>query len=214
MILRKLLALLLIGALEMVPVTAVAASITITDPYCSDFMVSGPPGALSLTCSASGSGGGGTTPPPPPPPPAPNLCTGYEQLREDILVGTGAANVADLNGYTFGGNTLFVVKVTTPTTWAPKPNRDGTPGTARNANVTVAEHMAGPAEYLVSVSKFACDFRPVDPTGKNGPLVMQQSAYPSLSVPAATFYPGLVLYVNIKGVTCTQCGVIMYFSKP
>ena len=208
MILRKLLALLLIAALEAAPVVQ-AASITITDPACSDFAVSGTPGDLHLGCIASAPG----NPPPPPPPPVVDLCAPFGVLREDTVPGTGVANMVSVGP--FGGNVLYVVKVTTPKTWTPKPNRDGTPGTARDVTVSASEYMAGTNTYVLSASKTACDFRPVDPTGATGPVAMSSpDVGPNIRVPAAWFYPGSVYFINVRCLTGLNCGVIVQNSKP
>jgi hypothetical protein len=95
----------------------------------------------------------------------------------------------------FAWNGVWVVKLTVPV--------DATPGAAGAA--TAAEFGGPPTPRQMTISRFPCDFRPVDPTGNNGPLAQVASNTTRIqfvlgagSMGTPGLAPGLIYYVNLR----------------
>ena len=122
----------------------------------------------------------------------------------------------------FQWNGVWVIGVTVPA---------GTRASTSPGSVSVAEFGGPPTARDVTISRAACDFRPVDPTGVNGPFVEAigfttnsyltvSSSYPG----AAVLQPGQTYYINVRNrapdgsITCPstqqRCDASMDLSIP
>lgn len=95
----------------------------------------------------------------------------------------------------FAWNGVWVVKLTVPI--------DATSGAGGAA--TVAEFGGPPTARQMSISRFPCDFRPVDPTGNNGPLALVASNTARIqfvvgagSMGTPGLAQGVVYYANVR----------------
>lgn len=122
----------------------------------------------------------------------------------------------------FSSNGAYVVQFTVP----------GSPGTYRDAGSTDIAEYNGPNTFRhMTLSKSACDFRPVDPTGAAGPLALGYgtSARINWNVGAApaALVPGQTYYFNFRnwgpdlnggagGVSCatSACNAIIQLNFP
>jgi hypothetical protein len=103
------------------------------------------------------------------------------------------------------------------------PPASGLPG-----YIQVAEFQGPPAFRQITVSRFACDFRAVDPSGNNGPMVMVNNGLtPGLTFnvgrsPTTPITLGGTYYFNVRnyyppiGDTCatSNCPVLVQFTWP
>jgi hypothetical protein len=163
---------------------------------------SGSPGLQSY--SVSGSNAGGTGPAATrgvgwvsSAPPAPGLCAQYPSYLFSDLGWADAEiysrDFTDSPGFAWNG--VWVVKLSVPA--------DAPVG--KGGQISVAEFFGPPTAREVTISRTACDFRPVDPTGNNGPLVVGEGVGPSQAfvIGASSggkpgLAPGVDYYVSIR----------------
>jgi len=81
----------------------------------------------------------------------------------------------------------------------------GTPASSAAGSVSIAEFGGPPTARDVTISRSACDFRPVDPSGTNGPVAeatgFTTNTYLMVSSPlsgAAVLQPGQTYYINVR----------------
>jgi hypothetical protein len=130
-------------------------------------------------------------------PPPPGLCTQvpsylYSDLGwSDALI--YSRDFADAPGFAWNG--AWVVKLSVPS------NATG----SSSGNINIVEFDGPPTPRDATISRLPCDFRPVDPTGANGPLARSQGTGPSFlfqlgasSQGKVGLAPGLDYYVNIR----------------
>jgi hypothetical protein len=156
------------------------------------------------TYSISASNAGGTGPPAyasvnwqASPSPPPGLCSQYPSfLYTDE--GWSNATIASrdfVDDPGFAWNGVWVVKLTIPASAA---------GT-RTGRIGVVEYGGPPTPREVTLSRVPCDFRAVDPSGNNGPLLRGEGIGPTdyivlgASAGGATgLTPGDVYYYNVR----------------
>jgi hypothetical protein len=159
----------------------------------------------------------GSTPAPP------GLCGQYPSYLFSDFGWTSAElfsrDFADAPGFAWNG--VWVIKISIPV------NATGT----SNGILETAEFGAPPTAREVTISRVACDFRPVDPSGNNGPLtrgegntVTQGFVLGSSSNNAVGLLPGVDYYVNIRNwefltsqISCPssiRCDALFVFSIP
>jgi hypothetical protein len=126
------------------------------------------------------------------------------------------------DGAGFAWNGVWVVRISVP------PNASGThPG-----RVNVAEFGGPPTFRELTISRTACDFRPTDPTGNNGPILRDQSPGPNdffglgaSSGGSVGLAPGVDYYVNVRNwnpasnsISCDaaalRCEAFFYLQLP
>ena len=185
------------------------------------------------TYAVSASNGGGTSAPvyanvnwQASPAPAPDLCS---QFPSFLFTNLGWGNILVLSrDYTdppgFAWNGAWAVKLTIP----PDANTSAT----RPGVVSVAEYNGPPAAREVTISRFACDFRPDDPSGNNGPVVRANSIGPLISFAVGAplqaypvLAPGQTYFINVRNwqletgqVSCPQeqqrCDALVEVALP
>ncbi len=101
----------------------------------------------------------------------------------------------------------------------------------RNGSVTVVEYAGGPTGRQVTISRYACDFRPADPTGIAGPLysasgmgINARVALGSAGSGTVALQPGETYYVNVRNawpdgtISCPEatgsCGALVGITIP
>jgi hypothetical protein len=93
----------------------------------------------------------------------------------------------------FGPDTVMVMQLTIPSS----PASFGTTG-----YTTLSEYQGPPTLRELSLSRFPCDFRPVDPTGVNGPLELTGGTighiYWNVGVPPLALVPGETYYFSYR----------------
>ncbi len=166
---------------------------------------SGVPGLVNYSVSGSNAGGTGPaasrsvnwvagTPPPP------GLCGQYPSYLFSDLGWTGALiysrDFTDAPGFAWNG--VWVLKLSVPPTAS----------STQTGRISIAEFGGPPTFREVTISRVACDFRPDDPTGSNGPLVRSEGlgATQSFVLGASSggklgLAPGVDYYVNIRNWT-------------
>ena len=126
------------------------------------------------------------------------------------------------DGAGFAWNGVWVVKLSVP------PDATGShPG-----RITLAEFDGPPTFRELTISRTACDFRPTDPTGDNGPILRDQGTAPTeyFVVGASSggnlgLAPGVDYYVNIRNwnaltnsISCDpaqiRCEAFFYILRP
>ncbi len=121
----------------------------------------------------------------------------------------------------FAWNGAWVAKFTVP--FGATATRPGT--------VDVVEYGGGPTGRQVTISRAACDFRPTDPTGANGPIYNASALGVSAGITLGTagrgtvaLQPGETYYVNVRNawpdgtLSCPQstgsCGALLGLTVP
>jgi hypothetical protein len=109
----------------------------------------------------------------------PDLCGQYRSVRR---LSQGWGNSTPIVPSNFGANEILVVAVNVPSV----------SGSNANFGATVSEYQSAPSSREITLSRSACDFRPVDRSGQNGPISLQfgntASAYGSATMPSGTWY--------------------------
>ena len=158
------------------------------------------------------------------PPPPPGLCGQYPSyLFSDLgWVNTQiqSRDFADAPGFAWNG--VWVVKLSIPV------NATST----QTGRITVAEFAGPPTPRELTISRVACDFRPDDPTGNNGPLLRAETSEPTeyfvlggSSGGAVGLMPGVDYYVNIRNwqaqtssISCApsilRCDALFFIQLP
>ncbi len=153
----------LFALIALAPAAASAATITLPIPddripavlEALGITYDGPP-ALSVPLPASVGPTG----------PAPALCKGFGTLLPIINATWGLqASWFSTQGGNFGDNAVWVFKLVVPV---------GTPNSTSAGSFTTAEFLGPNTPRQLTISKQACDFRPRDFTGANGPLAICQ----------------------------------------
>lgn|GEM_PF-3325636 len=100
-----------------------------------------------------------------------------------------------LGGFESAG--IFVGRITVPGNFTSTSGNVGTMNTA--------EYQGPPTTRMVTVSTLPCDFRPVDPTGANGPMRVSYGNTASISftvtgtaIQAVQLVAGNVYYLNVR----------------
>ena len=189
---------------------------------------SGSPGPQNYAVSGSNAGGTGpaavrnvswaSSAPTPP-----GLCAQYPSYLFSDLGWADAElysrDFTDAPGFAWNG--VWVVKLSVP----------GDAPVGKNGNVSVAEFFGPPTAREVTVSRTACDFRPVDASGSNGPLAVSEGISNSLSFVVGGsaggkvgLAPGVDYYVNIRNwqvesslISCDpsiRCEALFLISVP
>ena len=155
-------------------------------------------------------------------PPAPDFCGPYPSLLHSAIPWTETILYSVSSpppGFAWNG--VWVGRITIP------------PGTSASGSgrIDVAEYAGGPLPRDVTVSRFACDFRPQDSTGNNGPVLRANgSSFAGLftvgpsSLGYAELQAGRTYYVNIRNasadgtISCPAaaetCGALLYLRPP
>lgn len=132
------------------------------------------------------------------PPAAPDFCSPYPAVlssSQDWINGTlTSASFRDPPGFAWNG--VWIVRITVPF---------GTPASSTAGRIFVAEYDGQPTYRDVSISRFACDFRNVDPAGNNGPVAQSNgisAGGPFVIGPPSSGMAGLVpgqsYYINVR----------------
>jgi hypothetical protein len=184
------------------------------------------PGVQSYSVSASNSGGVGTpatanvnwvaSPAPPV-----GLCGQYPATLYTDFGSSGGLAHSYLSEAGFRWNGVWTVRFTVPST----------AGASSFGSLQVAE-FGGPATYRdTTISTNACDFRPVDSSGANGPLARatgNSTIIPFIIGATTPNYPGLVpggtYYLNVRNylaesnsITCPspgRCDALVNINVP
>jgi hypothetical protein len=156
-------------------------------------------------------------------PAPPGLCGQYPSYLFSDFGWVGAEiysrDFTDAPGFAWNG--VWVVKISIPG------NATGTSA----GGVNLAEFGGPPTAREATISRTACDFRPVDATGNNGPLVVSEGNDVSLSFVlgassggAIGLAPGQDYYVNIRNwqvqtsqISCDssiRCDALFILSLP
>jgi hypothetical protein len=173
------------------------------------------PGVQTYTVQATNSGGTGNaatvnvnwvgsplTPP--------GLCTQFPEVLYTDFGSAGGIAYSTLSESGFRWNGAWAVRFTVPET-APD---------AAFGSLQAAEFNGPPTYREATLSRTACDFRPIDATGNNGPLALATSNTTSLSFvigASRPSYPGLApggsYYLNVRNylsgsntITCAPPG--------
>ncbi len=172
------------------------------------------PATYTLVASNSGGAGapasavanwvGGT------PPPA-GLCGQFPSaLYSDAATNSVVAYTTFSDSPAFAWNGAWAVRFTVPPT----------ANSGAFGNLQVAEFGGPPTYRDVTLSTTACDFRPTDPTGVNGPLAAASGLTASISFtalvpapPAPALTPGGTYYFNVRNYERTSA-VITCASTP
>ena len=111
------------------------------------------------------------------------------------------------------GAGAWVVKFTVPTS-----------RTSGNGTANGAEWDGPPTQRHLTLSKERCDFRPIDPTGANGPMAVGYGQYPSVYWNIGNMLqPGQTYYINMRNrdpntgeVSCQNatCNALINFQWP
>ena len=150
-------------------------------------------GATAVNWQAAGSGGA-------------DYCGSYNNvIRVSVEWG-------DYSRYTTGGlggfsaDGVLVFSVTVPAT----PTSYGAPG-----YTSIAEFQGPPALRYMTLSKSACDFRPVDPTGVSGPYDVsvgkQATIYWNVGAQPIALQPGQTYHFNVRNTDvngATDCNSV------
>jgi hypothetical protein len=96
--------------------------------------------------------------------------------------------------------------------WTTRVTIPGTIPVGRVGAFTVSEYQGAPISRTATLSKDRCDFRPLDPTGQNGPIAVGYGSSATLSwTVGSSFAPGQSYYINVRNVdgssgqiTCSQ----------
>jgi hypothetical protein len=156
-------------------------------------------------------------------PPPPGLCGQYPSYLFSDFGWVGAEifsrDYTDAPGFAWNG--VWVVKISIPV------NATGT----SQGNIEIAEFGGPPTAREVTVSRVACDFRPDDPTGNNGPFVRSEGNSASIGFTLGAgsggvpgLLPGVDYYVNIRNwqiqtsqISCDpsiRCDALFILSLP
>jgi hypothetical protein len=163
-----------------------------------------------VTWQAAGGGGGGG---------GADFCGSFGNVIGQNMAWNDRSGVAittsSMGG--FGATTALVMQFTVPA----NANAFNTAG-----RVSFAEFTDPPTIRQMTISTARCDFRPVDATGVNGPVVKGEATAPSVgfnvSTPPASLKPGTTYYINVRnfssdiGATCSGsvCNGIITFDWP
>ncbi|MCC6197358.1 MAG: hypothetical protein IT518_23130 [Burkholderiales bacterium] len=149
-----------------------------------------PPAGITVTWQAAGG--------PPPPPPGGGFCGQFAKVEQINLAWGDITRfkTAQYNG--FGAGKVFVMALTVPTS----PSSYGLSGYS-----SVFEYGGPPSLRQVTLSKSACDFRPIDLSGVNGPLDassgMQATIFWNVGIGSgALLAPGGTYYFNYRNLNC------------
>jgi hypothetical protein len=75
-------------------------------------------------------------------------------------------------------------------------------------NTSMAEYQGPPTMRHMTISRSPCDFRPVDPTGVNGPLAESAGTATligwNVGVEPLALVPGETYYFNYRNLNCAQ----------
>jgi hypothetical protein len=128
---------------------------------------------VTVTVSGGGGGGGGGT----------GFCSQYANVMPIITATWGASGAAywyssASGNFGDGNSSVWVVRLTVPA---------GTPNSTYTGKFSVAEYQ-GPSTFRqLTISTQACDFRPKDYTGANGPLAISNGT--AVSIPYGVAAP-------------------------
>ncbi len=157
----------------------------------------GTPAGIQVTWQAAGGGGGGG---------GADFCGAYPNvIRQTVQWGDYTRyTTGSLGGFTADGVLVFSV-VVPPTPLA----YDATGYTS------LAEFQGPPALRTMTLSKSACDFRPVDPTGANGPYEVsygkQVTIYWNVGNQPIALQPGQTYHFNVRNTDpngATDCSAV------
>ena len=133
------------------------------------------------------------------PAPAPDFCGSMPSVLYSVVPWANTTLFSP--GYPdpgFAWNGAWVERFTVP---------PQTPASTRTGAIDVVEYGSGPLSRQVTISRYACDFRPRDPSGANGPFFSNTSFGASASIAvgnavgaAVALVPGQTYYVNVRNV--------------
>ena len=127
----------------------------------------------------------------------PGLCSQFPSFlyTDEAWSNATVASRDFLDDPGFAWNGVWVVKLSVPS---------GASGT-HPGRLSVVEYGGPPTAREVTLSRFPCDFRPVDPSGINGPLLRDEGIGPTdyivvgpSSGGAVGLTPGTVYYYNVR----------------
>jgi hypothetical protein len=157
----------------------------------------GPAAGVVVNWAPAGGGGGGGG--------GADFCGSYSNvLRTSVAWGDIARiTTASLGGFSSDG--VLVMAMTVP----PSPSSYGQAG-----YTSLAEYGGPPALRHMTLSKAACDFRPYDPTGVNGPFGISYGKQVTIDwnvgTPPLSLVPGQTYYFSVRNTDfdgkfdCTQ----------
>lgn len=132
-------------------------------------------------------------------PPPPDFCGSFPNVLYSIVpwANTTLYSLAYPDP-SFAWDGAWVARITVPA------NATAT----RNGAVDVVEYGGGPTGRQMTISRAACDFRPVDPNGVNGPLFNMNSGMSASGAirlanggsGGVALQPGATYYVNVRNV--------------
>jgi hypothetical protein len=190
---------------------------------------SGSAGSQTYSVSATNAGGTGpaasasvnwqSSPPTPP-----GLCAQYPSyLFSDLgWVGTQIISRDFTDGPGFAWNGVWVVKLSIPASAT----------STQKGRITIVEYGGPLTSRETTISRVACDFRPDDPTGNDGPLLRDEGTAPTdyfvlgaSSGAAVGLMPGVDYYVNIRNwqaetssISCDplilRCDALFFIQLP
>jgi hypothetical protein len=159
-------------------------SVTATDGANATFTQSA---TVTVTGGGGGPGGGGT-----------GLCAQYANVLPTINATWGqAGSWQSSQSGAFNDNAVWVFRLTVPA---------GTPNSVLPGRFVVSEYTGQSTFRQLTISTQACDFRGIDFTGANGPLMVSNGTTGSVSYAVATpfiFGPagltaGQTYYINVR----------------
>ncbi len=146
----------------------------------------GDPAGVQVTWQPAGGGGG-------PGNGGSDFCGSYQNVIRTSVTWNERAYVETTSIGGFAGNGVLVVSFVVPST----PTSYSTAGRAQ-----FGELFDGPTFRQMTLSKSACDFRPYDPTGANGPYTVSNgtSAFMiwNVGAPPISLAPGQTYYFNVR----------------
>lgn len=139
-----------------------------------------------------------------------NLCSPYTSTQVEMSWGDYTRIKTSSYG-NFDQNSALVLKVVMPAAPA---------SYATNGNVSMAEWDGPPTFRHMTISRYPCDFRGVDPTGMNGPLAAAGGLTPlifwNVGAPPLSLTAGGTYYFNYRNYDCPQssCGASTTIGWP
>jgi len=157
----------MINILALLISSALAAPLTFEIPTCASFTFAN----NVLTCVPA------TGPPPPivvdtppiitPPPTAGmELCKGLRVIGNQALPFAGSVGGMSSSSGAFGDDVVWLFSLTVPAGQAP---------TSTVGYFQAAEYQGQSTSRHLTLSRYACDFRPYDPYGNNGPVAQSRN---------------------------------------
>lgn len=155
------------------------------------------------------------------PPTPPGLCAQFPESLHTDFGNSGGIAYSTYSETGFRWNGAWAVRFTVP----------GTAQDASFGSVQVAEFNGPPTYREATLSRTACDFRPIDATGNNGPVAVATGNTASLTFVAGASlpgYPGLApggaYYLNVRNylagsnaITCaspSRCDALANINLP